>query len=119
MVWEYWNGGGWASVPLEDETQELALPGMITFIAAADSQPLARFDKQLNWIRGRLKEDGPPSETMVSHIYTNAVWASQWQTFSNSPLGASTGVPSQIFQFNQIPILPGQEIEVQELTFPR
>lgn len=119
LVWEYWNGGGWAEVAAEDGTQDLALPGMITFIPAADSQTLARFDNSFHWLRGRLKEDGPPNETTINHIYTNAVWASQWQTYTNSPLATSTGVPNQIFQFNQIPILPGQEIEVQELSGPR
>ena len=119
MIWEYWNGGGWESVSAEDETQALALPGMITFLPAADSQALARFDNPLYWLRGRLKEDQPPNETTINDVYTNAVWASQWQTFQNSPLGASTGDPNQLFQFNQIPILVGQEIEVQELSGPR
>jgi uncharacterized phage protein gp47/JayE len=120
MIWEYWNGGEWASAVVdEDDTQNLSLAGMIVFIPAADAQPLARFDSSLYWLRGRLKEDGPPNETTINNLYTNAVWASQWQTYSNSPLGASTGVPSQVFTFNQIPILPGQEIEVQELSGPR
>jgi len=119
LLWEYWNGGEWAEVPAEDETQQLALPGMITFIPAADSQALARFDNPLYWLRGRLKEDGPPDETTINHIYTNAVWASQWQTYTGSPLGTSTGVPNQIFQFNQIPILPEETIELQELSGPR
>ena len=119
LVWEYWNGGGWADVVAEDGTQQLAQPGMITFIPAADAQALARFDVPLYWLRGRLKEDGPPSATTINCIYTNAVWASQWQTYTNSPLGASTGVPNQIFQFNQVPILPFQTIEVQELSGPR
>ena len=119
LVWEYWNGAGWSEVVAEDETQQLALPGTITFIPAEDAESLARFDKPLYWFRGRLKEDGPPTETTINHIYTNAVWASQWQTYHDSPLGTSTGIPDQIFQFKQIPILPGQEIEVQELSGPR
>ena len=120
MIWEYWNGGEWATAAVdEDDTQDLALAGMIVFIPAADAQPLARFDTPLYWLRGRLKEDGPPNETTINDIYTNAVWASQWQTYSNSPLGTSTGVPDQLFKFNQIPILPGQEIEIQELSGPR
>ena len=119
MVWEYWNGGSWAEVVAEDETQQLALPGTITFIPEADSQALARFNNPLFWLRGRLKADGSPNETTINRMYTNAVWASQWQTYANSPLGASTGVPQQIFQFNQIPILPGQTIEIQELSGPR
>lgn len=120
MIWEYWNGGEWITAAVdEDDTEDLALAGMIVFIPAADAQPLARFDVPLYWLRGRLKEDGPPDETTINNIYTNAVWASQWQTYSDSPLGTSTGVPSQLFAFNQIPILPGQEIEVQELSGPR
>jgi hypothetical protein len=120
MAWEYWNGGEWTpAVVSEDDTVNLALPGIITFIPAADAQSLARFDKPLYWLRGRLKEDGPPDETAINSIDTNAVWASQWQMYSNSPLGTSTGVPSQIFRFNQVPILPGQEIEIQELSGPR
>jgi baseplate J-like protein len=118
MIWEYWNGG-WESVSEEDETQALALPGMITFLPAADATPLARFDNPLYWLRGRLKEDQPPNETTIINVYTNAVWALQYQTFQYSPLGASTGVPNQLFQFNQIPILAGQEIEVQESSGPR
>lgn len=120
MIWEYWNGGEWApaAVP-EDDTGDLALPGMITFLPAADAESLARFDTPLYWLRGRLKEDSPPDETTVNNIYTNAVWASQWQTYSNSPLGTSTGVPSQIFEFNQIPILPNPVIEIEELSGPR
>ena len=118
MVWEYWNGG-WESVSAEDETQALALPGVITFLPAADAQPLARFDNPLYWLRGRLKEDQPPNEITINDVLTNAVWASQWQTFQNSPLGLSAAAPSQIFPFNQVPVLPGQEIEVQELNGPR
>lgn len=119
MVWEYWNGGGWQPAVAEDGTDDLALAGMITFIPAADAQSLARFDNSLYWLRGRLKEDGPPDQTTINDIYTNAVWADQWQTFTNSPLGTSTGVPSQLFTFNQIPVLPGQQIAVQELSGAR
>ncbi len=119
MVWEYWNGGGWQPAVAEDGTEDLALAGMITFIPAADAEPLARFDNPRYWLRGRLKEDGPPNQTTVNEIYTNAAWADQWQSFTNSPLGTSTGVPSQLFTFKQIPILPGQQIAVQELSGPR
>jgi hypothetical protein len=119
MIWEYWNGGGWQPAVAEDGTEDLALAGMITFIPAADAQAFARFDNPLFWLRGRLKEDGPPNQTTINQIYTNAVWADQWQTFTNSPLGTSTGVASQLFTFNQIPILPGQQIAVQELSGPR
>jgi uncharacterized phage protein gp47/JayE len=119
LIWEYWNGAGWQQAVVEDGTENLHLPGIITFIPAADSQSLSRFDNPLYWLRGRLKEDGSPNQTVINKIFTNAVWASQWQTFTNSPLGASTGAPSQIFQFSQVPVLPKQKIQVQELNGPR
>ncbi len=119
LVWEYWNGGDWEQTTVEDGTRNLQLPGILNSIPAADSQSLARFDRPLFWLRGRLKEDGPPSLAMINNMYTNAVWASQRETFINAPLGASTGSPNQILRFAQIPILPGQVIEVQELSGAR
>jgi uncharacterized phage protein gp47/JayE len=119
LLWEYWNGGGWRELVVADETQQLCLPGMLTFIPEDDSAALARFGTSLYWLRGRLKEDGPPNESTVNNIFLNAVWASQRRTFTNLPLGASASSPNQIFQFTQVPVLPQQVIEVQELNGPR
>ncbi len=119
LVWEYFNGAGWQAAAVEDGTQELQLPGILNFIPAADQSSLARFGQAFYWFRGRLKEDGDPATTVIKNLFTNAVWASQRETFNNSPLGASNGSPNQIFQFSQIPILPGQVVEVQELSGSR
>ncbi|WHZ21121.1 MAG: hypothetical protein OJF47_000233 [Nitrospira sp.] len=119
LIWEYWNGGDWEHTTVEDDTRNLRLPGILTSIPAAGSQSLARFDRPLFWLRGRMKEDGPPPQSTVNHMYTNAVWASQRETFTNAPLGASAGSPNQILRFTQIPILPDQVIEVQELSGAR
>jgi hypothetical protein len=119
FVWEYWNGAGWKETPIEDGTRNLQLPGILNFIPSADSWPLARFGQPLYWFRGRVKEDQPPPEARVNIIYINTVWASQRGTFSNAPLGASTGAPNQILQFTQIPVLPGQIIEVHEMSGAR
>lgn len=119
LIWEYWNGAGWQSATFEDGTQALQLPGVLNFIPAADQQALDRFGQPLYWLRGRLKDDGEPTATVVRNLFTNAVWASQRETFHNSVLGASTGAPNQMFQFTQVPVLPGQVIEVRELSGPR
>jgi len=119
LIWEYWNGSDWEQTTVEDGTRNLQLPGILNSIPAADSRPLARFERPLFWLRGRLKEDGPPPQTTINNLYTNAVWASQRETFTNTPLGASTGSPNQILRFAQSPILPGQVIEVQELNGAR
>ncbi len=119
MIWEYFNGAGWRELTVDDETRNLALPGILSFIAADDSVALPRFGTALNWVRGRLKEDGPPDETTLDGIFLNATWASQRRTFQNTPLGASTGAPNQVFLFTQIPVLAGEQIEIQELSGAR
>jgi uncharacterized phage protein gp47/JayE len=119
LTWEYWNGSGWQNLVAFDETQNLQLPGMVTVLSESDSQALARFGQPLFWFRARLKEDAPPNQSTINSIFPNAVWASQLRTFTNLPLGASNGSPNQMFQFTQVPVLPGEVIEVQELSGPR
>src|SRR5262249_56719088 len=112
-------GGAWRELAVEDETRNLRLPGILSFIGEEDSQPLARFGTPLQWVRGRLKEDGPPGEPTVNGIFLNAVYASQQRTITDAPLGASNGLPNQVLFFTQIPVLAGERIEVQELSGPR
>ncbi|HZE70854.1 MAG TPA: putative baseplate assembly protein [Pyrinomonadaceae bacterium] len=116
LLWEYFDGSSWHSLSFEDETRNLRLPGILSLIAAEDSKPLARFGTELHFIRGRLKEDGPPGEPEINGIFPNSVWASQQRTLNDTPLGASSGLPNQVFRFTQIPVLPGQRIEVRELA---
>lgn len=116
LLWEYWNDGNWRELAVEDETNYLRVPGMLSFIAAEGSKMLSRFGAPLHWLRGRLKEDGPPGEPLLNAVFSNAVWAAQRQTITDDPLGASNGQPDQIFAFRQIPVLEGERIEVRELA---
>jgi uncharacterized phage protein gp47/JayE len=116
LLWEYWNGGDWVEVAATDETQNLRLPGIVSLIGEDDSVALARFDAPYFWLRVRLKEDGPPGEPTLNAIYQNAVWASQQRTVTASALGTSSGQASQVLSVNQIPLLSGERIEVQELS---
>jgi hypothetical protein len=119
FVWEYWDGFGWANVAVDDETAQLTAPGILSFIAEDNSAALARFGTALHWLRGRLKEDGPPSEVTVAGIYPNAVWALQQRTFTDVAIGTASGQPGELFRIAQIPIIPGERIEVRELSGPR
>jgi uncharacterized phage protein gp47/JayE len=119
LEWEYWDGFDWAHLQVEDETSNLRVPGMISWIQPQDSRPLARLGTTAYWLRGRLKEDGPPGEPTLNAIYANAVWAAQRLTVVDEPIGTSTGQPNQAFVFRQIPVLPGEEIEVRELAGQR
>jgi Baseplate J-like protein len=116
LLWQYWDGGTWQDIVVEDETRNLRLPGLVALIGPDDSQPLARFDTPLHWLRTRLKEDGPPGEPTINGIFPNAVWTVQQQTIVDEPIGASTGQPNQIFTFRQIPVLAGERIDVREVA---
>lgn len=119
LIWEYWDGFNWIYLPVQDETNNLRVPGMLSWIGPRDSGELTRFGPSLHWLRGRLKEDGPPGEPFLTAIHRNAVWAAQRQTVVDEPIGTSTGQPDQAFIFRQIPVLPGELIEVRELTGQR
>ncbi len=118
LVWEYWNGA-WVAIAASDETQNFRVPGIVSFIGSDDSLALARFDSTYYWVRARLNEDGPPGEPVLNAIVPNAVWASQQSTINDAPLGSSSGLPSQVLLFPQIPVLEGERVEVQELSGPR
>ena len=80
---------------------------------------LPRFGVALDWVRGRMKSDGAPPRSTVSGIHVNATWAQQVQTLSNEVLGSGTGQPKESFFFRQVPVLPGEQVEVRELDGAR
>jgi hypothetical protein len=116
LVWEYWNGFVWDRVVVEDETRNLRVPGIVSLVCPADMQPLARFDEPRWWLRARLNEDGPPGEPLLERVAPNAVWVVHRQTVVDEPIGAATGQAGQTLAFRQLPVLPGQTIEVRELA---
>ncbi len=116
LLWQYWNGFSWEDLAVEDETRNLRSPGIVSLIGPADSEPLARFDAPLHWLRAGLKEDGPPGEPVVNGLFPNAVHAIQHQTIVDEPIGVSAGQPNQTFAFTQIPVLEGEWIEVREVA---
>ena len=56
---------------------------------------------------------------MFVGIHPNAVWASERRTLRDLPVGISNGTPNQMFPVTQTPILPGERIEVRELSGAR
>ncbi len=119
LVWEYWNGFTWNRLPVEDETRNLRVPGIVSLVGPDDMRPLARFMEPRNWLRARLNEDGPPGEPTLKAIAPNAVWVVQQQTITDDPLGAATGQAGEVLAFRQLPVLLGQVVEVRELVGPR
>src|SRR5260370_41786613 len=92
---------------------------MLAWIGPADAAALARFDKDLYWVRGRLREDGEPLAQTLGGIFLNAVWASPAQTFRYEPLGSGTGEPNQVFFLKHKPVFDRETIQGRELDAPR
>lgn len=119
QLWEYWNGVAWQSLSVDDGTQHLRYPEIASFIAQGDSVALARFGRALHWVRVRSKLDGRPAQVVLEGLHPNSVWAAQQRTLRELAIGQSDGSPSQLFMLSQVPILPGERIEVRELFGPR
>lgn len=119
LAWQYWNGAAWRDLNVEDETGYLRRAGMVTLLAQPDDSALARFGTPLYWFRARLKEDGPPGEPVVQGIFPNAAWATQRQTLRDVNAGTSNGSALQAMTIPQTPVLPGEILEVRELSGAR
>lgn len=71
------------------------------------------------WIRARLRTDGEPRASVVNGVFPNTAWAAQVQTRQDEVLGTSDGNPRQSFSVRYPPVLPGELLEVLELSGAR
>ncbi|MDT5209429.1 MAG: hypothetical protein QOF67_1844, partial [Mycobacterium sp.] len=118
----------------DDSGSELAViatveNGLITFTKpTAKSYPRASVSKtgparfgtpRAAWIRARLRSDGEPPPRTVNGAHLNTAWADNVQTRRDEVLGTSDGNPNQTVAFSYSPVLPGERIEVLEVSGPR
>ena len=68
----------------------LRRPGIGYLLTEPDDTALNRFGTPLNWIRARLKSDGPPGEPTVAGVYPNTAWASERRTWWTASLASLT-----------------------------
>jgi Baseplate J-like protein len=118
LVWEYFNGKDWMKLNAIDETAAFSDRGLIKFIGPSDFTATQEFNQTLYWLRVRGQSDGYRVPPRLRRILTNTIWASQTTTLHDEILGGSNGNPNQTFRTVQSPILPGQQLEVQEQKIP-
>jgi hypothetical protein len=118
FVWEYYSARGWVELSVLDETTGFAGSGMIQFVGPSDAARLAGLGGSPYWLRARLKPGLPTQALPATDLWLNAVWALQGETVQKDTLGNSNGNPGQTFVFapQHVPVLPGEQIEVQEWT---
>ncbi|WP_344836005.1 baseplate J/gp47 family protein [Kribbella ginsengisoli] len=71
------------------------------------------------WLRARLRIDGEPRQAELGGLFLNAAWVAQVQTVRGEVLGGGTGQPGQVVTCRQTPVLPGQVLEIRELSGAR
>jgi hypothetical protein len=114
LVWEYFNGKEWTKLNVIDETVVLADRGLVKFISPSDLKETQAFDRTQYWLRLCHESGEFRVKPRLHRILTNTIWASQTVTLHNEVLGSSNGNPHQIVRTTQSPVLPGQQLAVQE-----
>lgn len=123
MVWMYRGANEWKRLSVDDATEGLVKQEILKLISEKDLTILRRFGSELFWIRGGLTAGRYLELPVLDGIYPNTTWTFQAETFRNEILGSSDGEPNQVFQFQNFPILPGdekrglqgEEVRVQEV----
>ncbi|MFN6517021.1 MAG: baseplate J/gp47 family protein [Nostoc sp. CreGUA01] len=118
LTWEYSSPVGWQALGVQDETEAFSQRGLIKFIAPADFSQEESFGKQLYWLRVRWVAGNFRVKPRLRRLLTNTTWAVQAISFQAEVLGSSNYEANQVFIANNIPILHGQELEVQEGKIP-
>ncbi|MDZ8105293.1 MAG: putative baseplate assembly protein [Nostoc sp. DedQUE12a] len=118
LVWEYFNGNIWTKLSVIDETAAFSDRGLIKFIGPSDFTATQEFNQTLYWLRVCREKGELRVQPRLRRILTNTIWASQTTTQQNEILGFSNGNPNQIFRTVKLPILPGQQLEIQEQKIP-
>lgn len=118
VIWEYWNGSHWLRLPLEDETENLSRPGLISFDRPTDMDKTYLFGDDLKWIRGSFIR-GSSFSPKLGGIFPNTVWSTQATSIKKAEnLGSSNGEPDQVFRLSKFPVLDGEIIEIREPVVP-
>ena len=120
VVWEYWNGGRWKNLGVQDGTANLTESGTVEFIGPPDASAGDLFGAPpptCYWIRARL-EAGDKQQMKLLGVYANTTWARHCTTIRNEPLGSSTETPDAQFTLSRFPVLEGLKIEVREPDRP-
>lgn len=118
IVWEYWNGKEWTETVPDDRTHHLSRSGIIGFSGGRNMKKSMVFGEERYWVRARLELGSFAQIPKIYSVNMNAVEALNCRSVRDEGLGSSDGTPDQEFRFLNAPVLPGQEIVVEENEVP-
>jgi hypothetical protein len=120
LIWQYWNGKEWTEARVEDGTESLILPGIVSVRAGEDIAPWCEssLERGLYWLRVLWISGEFESLPKLRRLLLNTVPATQTFTLQNELLGSSNGLPNQIFHSARVPLLHDVQLEVREPDVP-
>ena len=132
LVWEAWQGEGWAQAPIpdiagqvSDTTGGLNRDGEVVLMVPRQHEPLTLGGIRGYWIRARLLASGPDrpayrASPQLRRVRASAlggtVVAEHSERVAGTVLGRSTGKPDQVFRAGHSPILPRRPEETLEVV---
>jgi hypothetical protein len=117
VTWEYSTTAGWNRLELlTDESNRLSNSGTFSFGGPRDFAQAAAFGQRLFWLRARFTFH--PNALLLRGVHTNTVEASNRVSIRNELLGSGNGQANQAMTFSQKPVLPGEQVYVQEAERP-
>jgi hypothetical protein len=120
LAWQYWNGSGWATLGLlKDETLSLQRSGHVylksPLAGAMQNATFGGIPQSLYWVRALITSGRYEEQPFVLTVRTNTAPSTQAQTITGEILGGSTGLPNQVLQLANAPILDGTlELQVDQ-----
>lgn len=115
LAWEFAFDNGWSDVLAEDDTDALTKPEFVSLIVPEGFQNRQEFGQALYWMRATLTDGSWTKSPLLEGVFVNTVETLQARTVSDEILGSSTGVKKQVFRFQQLPVMEGEEVRVREV----
>lgn len=116
ITWQYWDGVRWQSFSVVDGTGAFSYSGGVSLLAPPGAKPSTLFGVERHWLRVPWHAGRADLTAPLRMVLLNTVSATQAVTSTNEILGSGTGMPAQRVKTARAPVLPGEQLEVCELT---
>jgi hypothetical protein len=114
LKWEFAFENDWKELLAEDGTDALTKPDFVSLNVPDGFQNTQEFGRALYWFRATLIEGDWQQSPLLSGVFINTVEAVQARTVTDEILGSSIGVKNQVYRFQQLPVIEGEQVRVRE-----
>jgi len=114
LVWSMAFENDWKEIIAEDETEGFTRPGFVTLDIPPGFQNTQLFGRALFWLQAALVEGAWDESPLSSGVFPNTAETIQARTIREEILGSSTGLKNQKFEFQQTPVIEGEEVRIRE-----